>query len=82
MLEGGILTFFKDSKHSAAGALVSAMGPQEGQHPSGEGENPWDGVRSHGVGPGLVGWGQDAKDKNGTQQERAGTHGMGSGAMR
>ena len=57
MLEGGILTFFKDSKHSSAGALVSAVGPREGQHRSGGGDEavgwgrePWGGTRTHGRG--------------------------------
>lgn len=65
VLEGGVLTFFKDSKHSAASALVRApvasgwgssrgMGPE----PMGQGQHPWDRARTHGSGQGLTGCGQ------------------------
>lgn len=64
MLEGGILTFFKDSKHSAAGALVRAPTV------SVEGQHPWDGASASGVGLALVRWDQHLL--HGTS-----THGMG-----
>lgn len=69
VLEGGILTFFKDSKHSTAGALVRAPRASVGPAPRGRGsthgvglpsmgwgQNPWDGVSTHGTGSAPTGW--------------------------
>lgn len=58
VLEGGILTFFKDSKHSAASALVRApvalgQGSSHRMEPvsMGQGQYLWDSASTHGTGP-------------------------------
>ncbi|XP_014817227.1 PREDICTED: rho GTPase-activating protein 27-like, partial [Calidris pugnax] len=61
VLEGGILTFFKDSKHSAAGALVRAPTASVGPAPMGRGQHPWDRASTHGMGPAPMGWGQEPR---------------------
>lgn len=65
VLEGGILTFFKDSKHSAASALVRGpvalgQGSSYGMEPApmGLGQHPWDRASTRGTGQGLTGCGQ------------------------
>lgn len=65
VLEGGILTFFKDSKHSAASALVRGpvalgQGSSYGMEPApmGLGQHPWDWSGTHRMWPTRVGWGQ------------------------
>lgn len=83
MLEGGILTFFKDSKHSSAGALVSATGPRTEPAPVGQGQHQPDGASTHGTG--LHPWDRDSTCRTGTApmgwgqqlQRRAVTYGRG-----
>lgn len=67
MLEGGILTFFKDSKHSAASALVRApmalgQGSSDGMEPAGQGQHPWDRASTHGTGSEPMGLDKDSED--------------------
>lgn len=71
VLEGGILTFFKDSKHSAAGALVRAPTASVG------GQHPWDGASTSGVGPALVRWDQHSLHRTSTHGTRPAPLGWG-----